>query len=60
MPSDVEYQKLYTPVETQLGSFSFKQLWDLGESGAVRKPHLPGRGIQNPPKNGELNAPKFV
>ena len=31
---------------------------NLGGSGAVRKPHLPGRGIQNPPKNGELNAPK--
>ena len=33
---------------------------NLGGSGAVRKPHLPGRGIQNPPKNGELNAPKQV
>ena len=30
------------------GSFSFKKLWDFtlvfGRSGAVGKPHLPGRG----------------
>ena len=31
----------------------------LGGSGAVRKPHLPGRGIQMPQKNGKLNSPEM-
>ena len=41
----------------QIGSFSFKKLWTLSGSGAVRKPHLPGWGVQNLRKNGKLNSP---